>query len=196
MSTATVTDAVPEAPRPGKKKLIIMVAAALLLVALAGSGVVLLLKKRAQAALEAEGLDVAPAMAAVEPEEPKVPPVFVPLDPFTVNLADRQAERYAQIGITLAVADSKATESVKLYMPAIRNNILMVLAHKNSSDLLQRDGKDQLADEVLRESLRALGHKVADAAPANAEAAGTSRRKLDTRDLPVRAVYFSTFIVQ
>ncbi|MCK7493223.1 MAG: flagellar basal body-associated FliL family protein [Comamonadaceae bacterium] len=27
----------------------------------------------------------------------------MPLDPFTVNLADRDAERYAQVGITLEV---------------------------------------------------------------------------------------------
>ena len=31
-------------------------------------------------------------------------PAFVPLDPFTVNLADREAERYAQVGITLELA--------------------------------------------------------------------------------------------
>ena len=33
--------------------------------------------------------------------DPKAVPTFVPLDPFTVNLADRDADRYAQIGVTL-----------------------------------------------------------------------------------------------
>ena len=52
----------------------------------------------------------------------------MPLDPFTVNLADRDAERYAQVGMTLELADPKAADLLKAYMPAIRNNILLVLA--------------------------------------------------------------------
>ena len=42
--------------------------------------------------------------------DPKAVPVFVPLDNFTVNLADREAERYAQIGISLELNDAKAGE--------------------------------------------------------------------------------------
>jgi hypothetical protein len=53
--------------------------------------------------------------------------VFVPLDPFTVNLADRDAERYAQIGVTLEIEDAKVGDQIKAYMPAIRNNILMAM---------------------------------------------------------------------
>ena len=52
---------------------------------------------------------------------------------------------------------NSAGERIKLFMPAIRNNILMVLAHKRSSDLLEREGKEKLAAEVLHETERALG---------------------------------------
>jgi flagellar FliL protein len=67
-------------------------------------------------------------------------------------------------------------------MPAIRNNILMVLAHKRSSDLLDRAGKEKLAAEVLVETERALG-----VAPAG---------KADDEPRPVLAVHFSNFIIQ
>jgi len=85
------------------------------------------------------------------------PPTFVPLDPFVVNLADRDADRYAQIGMTLEVEDAKFAESMKGYMPAIRNGILMILAHKTAGELLTREGKEQLAEEVAREAVRPMG---------------------------------------
>ena len=115
-------------------------------------------------------------------------PVFVPLDSFTVNLADREAERYAQIGLSLELADPKAGERIKLFMPAIRNNILMVLAHKRSADLLERAGKEKLAEEVLRETERALGLEPLPA--------GAAPKRGSEEAHPVRAVHFSNFIIQ
>ena len=114
--------------------------------------------------------------------------MFVALDNFTVNLADREAERYAQIGISLELNDAKAGERIKVFMPAIRNNILMVLAHKRSSDLLERAGKEKLAEEVLRETERALGLEPATPGKPAAKAGDEPR--------PVRAVHFSNFIIQ
>jgi flagellar FliL protein len=184
MSTATVVDAAPPA-KGGKKKLIILIVSALLLLAALGGGALFVLKKRAAAQAEAEGGETS-AEAAAEPgkpkRDPKAIPVFAALEPFTVNLADREADRYAQIGISLELHDAKAGERIKLFMPAIRNNILMVLAHKRSTDLLDRAGKEKLAAEVLVETERALG-----VAPAG---------KADDEPRPVLAVHFSNFIIQ
>ena len=74
-------------------------------------------------------------------------------------------------------------------MPAIRNNILMVLAHKQASDLLERAGKEKLADEVLRETERALG---LEPLPGDSP----KRRHADAEARPVRAVHFANFIIQ
>ena len=188
-SAAAVEGAVPA--KAGKKKLILILAVVLLLLAAGGGGVVFWLKAKAHAAAEAEeaddGAEVAHAGAAAK-RDPKAVPVFVPLDPFTVNLADREAERYAQIGISLELADAKAGDRIKVFMPAIRNNILMVLAHKRSSDLLERAGKEKLADEVLRETERALGLEPV--------VPGARPKKGDDEPRPVRAVQFSNFIIQ
>ncbi|MGL6111627.1 MAG: flagellar basal body-associated FliL family protein [Rubrivivax sp.] len=191
MSTAAAVEgAVPV--KAGKKKLIVIVVAVLLLLAVAGGGVVFWLKSKAHAAQEAEdaeGTTEQTATPAVAKRDPKAVPVFVPLDNFTVNLADREAERYAQIGISLELNDTKAGERIKLFMPAIRNNILMVLAHKRSSDLLERAGKEKLAEEVLRETERALGLEPLAAGAAAGKGA-------DDEPRPVRAVHFSNFIIQ
>ncbi len=195
MSTAAAVEgAVPV--KAGKKKLIIVVVAVLLLLATAGGGVVYWLKAKAHAAQEAEdadaeaGAEPAHGQAAATPKrDPKAVPVFVPLENFTVNLADRDADRYAQIGISLEMSDAKAGEKIKVFMPAIRNNILMVLAHKRSSDLLERSGKEKLAEEVLRETERALG--LEPAVPGAAK-----KGDHDEEPRPVRAVHFSNFIIQ
>jgi flagellar FliL protein len=191
MSTAAAVEgAVPV--KAGKKKLIIIVVAVLLLLAAAGGGAVFWLKAKAKAEQAAEDAEEGSAVAeagAAPKRDPKAVPVFVSLDNFTVNLADREADRYAQIGISLELNDAKAGEKIKVFMPAIRNNILMVLAHKRSSDLLERSGKEKLAEEVLRETERALG--VEPLAPGAAK-----KRSDDEEPRPVRAVHFSNFIIQ
>jgi flagellar FliL protein len=195
MSAAAAT--VADAPAPkGKKKLLVMIIAAVVVLAIAGVGAVLLLKKKdAGAEDEADAGHAKPAVAKVR--DPKSPPVFAPLDPFTVNLADREAERYAQIGITLELDAAPTADALKVFMPAVRNNILMLLAHKTSTELMERDGKEKLAKEVARETARGLGIEVK--GEEEDEEATTSKKKKKPSaapELPIVAVYFSTFIIQ
>jgi flagellar FliL protein len=198
-ATAAIADA-GAAPPKGKKKLIIIIIAAVLVLAIGGVGAMLMLKKKAPA--EGEEGAGEPAKASVSKHDPKSPPVFAPLDPFTVNLADKEAERYAQVGITLELDNAKTEAELKLYMPAVRNNILMLLAHKTSAELLEREGKDRLAREVARETSRGLGIEIepeddeADAEEDTTSKKKKSKKKKEAQVLPVTAVYFSTFIIQ
>ncbi len=204
MSTATATPAA--APGKGKKKLIIIILAAVLgVVVLGGVGAVLLLKKPAAEMDDeyADEEDGGAPVAAAPTIDPKKPPAFVPLDTFTVNLADREAERFAQVGITLEVADTATADVIKNFMPAVRNNILLAIADRTSAELLQRDGKEQLAARVQRETSRALGYDVPE--PEAAEQGvddevpakpARKRRQAKAPALPVTAVHFSNFIIQ
>ena len=208
-------------PKSGKKKKLIVIIAALLVLALAGAGgAVYWMKKKAADAAAAEAADeeggvAKPAHAAVKSGH-RTPPTFLPLDPFVVNLADREADRFAQIGITLEVDDAKFAEEMKAYMPAIRNGILMVLAHKTSQQLLERSGKEALAREVMREAVRPMGIEVElEAEPAEATAKANDAAAADAADAggkpkpkvkkkpkpaaehnPVQKVHFSSFIIQ
>lgn len=198
MSTAAA--AADAAPPKGKKKLIIIVAAVVLLAAV-GGGAALMMKKKAPAE-EGEEADAAPAKtakAAAPKHDPKAVPTFVPLEPFTVNLADRDAERYAQVGITLEVDDPKVADQLKAYMPAVRNNILLALADKTAGQLMERDGKQKLAEQVRRETARAMGYEVEEPEEEEADADAKPKKKKKKKaevHLPVTAVHFSNFIIQ
>ena len=199
MSTATAVEA--PAPFKGKKKLIVISAVAVLALAGAGGAAVLLMKKDADAEYAEDGDEAALAQEAARADKQSAP-VFVALDPFTVNLADRQADRYAQVGVTLQIDDSKTGDQIKAFMPAIRNNILMAIADRTAADLLGREGKAQLAERIKRETSRALGYEVADEALDSgaevdaAAATGKKKRKGVAPVLPVKAVHFSNFIIQ
>jgi flagellar protein FliL len=104
--------------------------------------------------------------------------------------------------MTLELADPAVAEQIKVFMPAIRNNILMVLAHKTSAQILVAEGKTELAGQVQRAASRALGVEVdepeaeADDADADAPKSKKKRKKRSEPDLPITAVLFSNFIVQ
>jgi flagellar FliL protein len=190
-TTAVPAEAPPEDAKPagkGKKKLMLILAAAALVVLLAGGGGAawLMMKKDPKAAEDAEMTDAgvdeehAEAKAKKKKDEKKHAPVFLPLEMFTVNLADREAERYAQVGVTLELADAKTSDVLKTYMPVIRNDILMLLAHKTASELQERAGKVKLAREIQRAAMKPLDE-------------GDGEQD---EDGPVRAVHFSQFIIQ
>ena len=214
----------------GKKKLLIMVAAVLAVALAAGGAGVWVLKKRAAhaaAAAEAAGDESTSAEMAHAAGKPdaRTPPTYLPLDPFVINLADKEADRYAQIGITLEVESPQFADQMKGYMPAVRNAILMIIAHKTSRELLGRVGKEELADEIMREAVRPMGIEIASPEPVTAapvavaiaasvptEAASGVEKGQDeaapaklkkairkpgemTRN-PVQHVHFSSFIIQ
>jgi len=127
-------------------------------------------------------------------------PTFAPLDPFTVNLADRETERFAQVGITLELENAAVADQIKAYMPAIRNNILLAIADRTAAELQGREGKQLLAERIRRETARALGVEVEEEDVAADEAADQKpvkkKKKRAQQVLPVKFVHFSNFIIQ
>lgn len=192
-----------DAPPPAKsKKTLIIIIAAVVVLALVGVGAMLMLKKKPAEEGEEGDAPAKPAAAPVK-HDPKAVPTFVPLDVFVVNLADKDAERYAQVGITLEIGDAKLGDRIKAFMPAIRHAVLMVLADKTAAQLTDRDGKLKLAREVRRETSRVLGAEVDDdeevetppAADRKDPKTGKKKKRVEV-ELPISAVHFSSFIVQ
>lgn len=124
------------APRKSSKLLIILVAAVLVAVLGVGGTVAYLVTKKAT-----------PDKKAAEAHE-EVEPIFLPLDPFTVNLKGTQ-ERFTQVAITLMIIDPKAVEPIKARTPVLRDRILRVIGKKTPEDMLSPEGKEKLAAEVL-----------------------------------------------
>ncbi|MBV8604966.1 MAG: flagellar basal body-associated FliL family protein [Pelomonas sp.] len=187
-----------DAPKSGggMKKLIIIGGAVALVLVIGGVGLMMYLSNKAKA--EDAGGDDTPA--ATQPKKKSgEPPVFVPLDPFTVNLADKEVDRFAQIGVTLQVTDAHAGDDIKAYLPAIRSNVLVLLSHKTSADLLSVEGKEKLAEEVKHQANIAMGIEDdfdEEAAASDAAPPAKKKKKKHASESPIAQVLFSSFIVQ
>lgn len=171
---------------PNRKKLLIIGGLVLLVLALVGGGAWFFLSKSSTT----EELADVPA-----PVEHKEPPTFLPLENMVVNLADAGGEKVAQVGITLELANSKAVEQVKLYLPAIRSGVLLLISQRTAEELLLIEGKEKLAADILQEASRPF----ATAAKPKKESAKPKKKSGDKNaadENPVRAVLFSSFIVQ
>jgi flagellar basal body-associated protein FliL len=99
------------------------------------------------------------------------------LEPFVVNLADPEENRFLRVGIDLGLKKplpGKEGKGGEGDVPAarIRDCILYVLSTWRSDSLLATDGKQKLKDEILR----ALQDRVP--------------------ELGVKEVYFTDFLVQ
>ncbi len=81
--------------------------------------------------------------------EPVKPPVFVVMEPFTVNLMHENGEQYLQVALTVQVADQLTVDLIKLYMPIVRSRLLLLLSSKKASEILPESGKRKLADEIV-----------------------------------------------
>lgn len=193
MATKPESSDATKAPAKSKKMLFIILGVVLVLV-LGGAGAFFFISKQRAAAFDEEG--GAPAKAVESAH--KTPPVYLPLDNMVVNLADPGGERVAQVGVTLEVRDVKASDSVKVYLPAIRSGILMLISQRTAAQLLSQEGKESLASAILKEAAIPFGGGHDDAA--EEEEVPSPKKKKSKRapvvEYPVVGVLFSSFIVQ
>jgi flagellar protein FliL len=140
---------------PAKKKKPILIIAIAAIVVLAGGGAAawfLLGGKHDKDAEHAEA-------------EALKPPVYVTLEPFTVNLTSEATDRYLQVGIDLKVSAADITEKVKVHLPEIRNGILLLLTSKKVDDLASIEGKNTLREEIRDIVNKSIGYYKAPAVP-------------------------------
>ncbi|MGV3678425.1 MAG: flagellar basal body-associated FliL family protein [Acidovorax sp.] len=186
--------AAPAKEKPKSKKMLIIVVALVLVLAIAGAGAFFFMGKKKPAEGEEESAAAEPAHTAA-----KVPPTFLPLENMVVNLADPGGDRFAQIGITVEVADAKTAEQIKLYLPSIRSSVLLLVSQRTSGELLVREGKEKLAKDILREVSRPLGFTVPRDRPKRAASEEEDEEDRPVRKPPrnpVQGILFSSFIIQ
>ena len=198
---AKADDAAKEPANKGGKKKLIVIALAVLLAAGGGGGYMFYAKSKAAAEAAANDDDGqhAPKKVAKKAHVDKgAPPVFLPLDPFVVNIADEETERYLQLGITLQLDDPKIAEDMKVYMPAIRNAILLLLSQRTAEQMLAVQGKEDLSQDIIAEVSAIMGYDYEDPREAAEEAPSQGKKPKRKRAVynPIAGVLFSSFIVQ
>jgi flagellar FliL protein len=91
---------------------------------------------------------------------------LVPLDVFTVNLADTEAQRFLRANIQLVIdgdeAAAKEIEEAKLPVIRIRSAVLELLSSQKSADIATPEGKDALKKAIAEKAAKALHHEVLD----------------------------------
>lgn len=131
-------DQASDAPKKSGKKMIVILLGALLAAGGGGAAWYFLGQK-----------DHGDATAHKE-VEPSGPPVFLVVDPFTVNLQpDGAGDQYLQVAFSLQVGGEKDVEAIKLYLPQMRSRLLLLLSGKKASEISTVEGKKKLADEIL-----------------------------------------------
>lgn len=130
------------APKKSKKKLLIMIGAVTLLI---GGG--------AGAWFSMQGGDESKAAKA---EAPPVP-VFMPLEPFVVNL--QGGEQYLQTDITLQLEDEAQMAVIKLHMPRVRSRLLTLLSSMDAEGLAKEEDKNKLAQAIKAQVQRPFDSK-------------------------------------
>ena len=120
-----------------RKKLLIVLGAVLVLLGAGGGAAAWYVTRNGGAHSEQEKEDAAKA------------PLFLALEPFTVNLQDETEEQYLQVGLTLKVDDEAQIDLLKLHMPEVRSRLLMLLSSKKGAEILTPEGKRKLSDEII-----------------------------------------------
>lgn len=180
MATANKPAETPAAEKPPKSKRLLVIGVALVLMAVAlAAGWLYLQKRNADLMLGVEEEHHEEEEEEVVPEH--AAPIYLPLDTMVVNLAP-EGDRVAQIGITLEVADEASLEKVKVYLPALRSDILLLLSQRTAEELLTNEGKEKVKADIL--------------ASATAQMKATRKKGEKRTPPPVRKVHFSSFIVQ
>lgn len=101
--------------------------------------------------------------------------VFLPLDPFIVNLlVNGEGARYLKMKIDLELEgeDEKVKTEAGKHIPQLRDTIIMLLTSKTYEEVMTLEGKIRLRDEIITRANYYLGKN------------------------KVKGVYFSEFVIQ
>jgi flagellar protein FliL len=135
------------------KLIILIVVAVLLAVGLSVGGTLFLLKKdggKNEASVEAPAAASAPG---------KQPAIYEELTPaFVVNFDFQGRPRYMQVSVALMGRDQAALEALKVHMPVLRNNLVMLFSSQDFETLATPVGMEMLRQQATA-SVQELAQK-------------------------------------
>ncbi|MFJ3076673.1 MULTISPECIES: flagellar basal body-associated protein FliL [Pseudomonas] len=142
------SDAVKDPAAKGKLKLILLLVLALLLAVGLSVGATWFIMHKSEPAPAAD-----PAAANVKPAA-----IYEPLAPaFVVNFNQNGRQRYMQVSITLQGRNQADLDALKVHMPVIRNNLVMMFSGQGFDSL----AGSPVGQEMLRQKATAVVQEVA-----------------------------------
>jgi len=106
------------------------------------------------------------------------PALYTALDPpLLANFVDDTgATRFLQLSVQAMARDQKVIDAIQAHAPALRNAFLLLITNQSYVDVVTREGKERLREEML------------------AEAQATLKRHAGLDG--IEALYFTSFIIQ
>ncbi|WP_127477511.1 flagellar basal body-associated FliL family protein [Sulfurivermis fontis] len=152
----------------GKKQLILYIVIGVLVLALGGLGAAFFLMKGGEGKDKGAGAD----SKAAEVKQAH----YLALDKLVVNFGPGAPVRFLQVNLQVMSYDPEALKAMETHMPAIRNDILLLLGSQKYEVVSTPEGKEQLRGAILA--------KV--------------QNVLDTyeKERKVEAVYYTEFVMQ
>lgn len=169
----------------GMKKIIIIAAAAVVVLSGIGGGAWFFLHNSAEAGVksaEAGKHGEKPGKRdakgkTVKKGESALPAVYLALDPaFVVNFEDQGVVRFLQITVEVGTHDPLVLDAVKLHMPIIRNNLVMLFSNLDLASITSRAAKEKLRADALHEVQKVLQEQ--------------------TGEPGIENIYFTSFVMQ
>ena len=120
----------------GNSKLIIILGGVIIVVVIAAAAATFFL-------LRGGALTAGPAAPVQLPET-----VIWPMEPFIVNIADTNGERYLKIALQLEVTDQSVVPELELFKPKLRDVVLDLLATKTYRELMDITGKQRIREDI------------------------------------------------
>lgn len=131
---------------------------------------------------------------------PSAEPIFVNLDPFTVNLADEEDEAMAQVTIVLQMLNKRAEDMLKKNLPVVRNELLLLVSAQESKNIRSVKGKEKLAEDIADRAAFALGWEKSGEKSGDEKTGAGKKRPGSAASIPeprpVVAVHFNQLLVQ
>ena len=132
--------AVKDPATKGKLKMIILIVVALLLAIGVSVGATWYFMHSAQSK---------PAAAAETAPVGKQPAIFEPMAPaFVANYNQNGRQRYMQVSITMLGRNQADLEALKVHMPVIRNNLVMLFSGQDFATLASPVGQEMLRQKA------------------------------------------------
>ena len=130
-----------EGGKGGSKKLIIIIAAVVLIGG--GAAAFFLMGGDSDTEEPVEGEEVEEVVEVKEAIYVGVP------NAITANLPGGKRARTVQIKMSFLVRSEEAKINVKMHMPQLKNDVLMLVSQKNADDLKLPEGRQKLQQEAL-----------------------------------------------
>lgn len=184
-----------------KKKLFIMIGIGVLLMAFSIGGTLMAVKMMSSDKKSDDSEEVVDEEEAeVEEETPAAPAIYFTMTPnFTVNFNVDGRQRYLQAEITLLYRNPEVETLLRLHMPAIRNQLVMLLSGKSFDELQNSESREKLKAESLAAIQSILDKENAALNKKNSDEEEEEDEESDEEKAPplvIEQVLFTKFVMQ